>query len=130
MQSEAMKFRDLRLRDPILRFGVQKGTSIWLLCSSFSLPSSPSPFCVSLLTVGTNEPLPLFSFFFFLNSVLRKPHNEKDGFCFTHPSFEISCTFSLYSLERERVCVWRSSDKKEKRKTLPFAIYKNAVISN
>lgn len=74
----------------------------FFLSSFFSFP-----FLCLTTHCGNKWASSLIFIFFFLNWVLRKPHNEKDGFCFTHPSFEISCTFSLYSLEREResVCV-------------------------
>lgn len=123
MVKAAMKVWDLWKHNPILRFGDEKGTSIWVSLSlsalSFSVLLHLPPF-VSFTVEEMRDPLfslRKFLFFFKFFWVLRKPHNEKDGFCFTHPSFQ---NLLLHFLSLDTPCLNREEREKHYQTLLPL----------
>lgn len=111
-----MEVRDLRLRDPILQFRVQKDTSIWLLCLlSFSLLVLP----FLCLTVEEMKWASFFSlqflfffFFCFLNfEFYENPTMKKMVFALLILHFKSPSNFSLYTLFLSRKRKWQRSDK-------------------
>lgn len=114
-----MEVRDLRLRDLILQFRVQKGTSIWLLCllcSSFSLLLVLPFLCLTVEEMKWASFFSLqflfFFFFCFLNfEFYENPTMKKMVFALLILHFKSPSNFSLYTLFLSRKRKWQRSDK-------------------
>lgn len=137
MWSADTEVRDLRLRDPILQFRVQKGTSIWLLCllcSSFSLLLVLPFLCLTMEEISLFLFLSLlwfsFSFFFFKFKFYENPTMKKMVFALLILPFKshlLSLCTSFLSLSRNRE--WQCSDKNKKKNKnfVTFALRKTLI---